>query len=326
MATPPAQVQGFLPLPTATFHILMALAEGDRHGYAIIQDVEARTRGRLRLSPGTLYRSVQRLLEQGLLSEPRTRPAPELDDERRRYYRVTALRPGGGARRGGAADGSRADGPGDRARAAAGVMRAYRLLLRLYPVSFRREYGAELRQAFAQRRIERAGVLGVGGLWLETVPEVVANAAAVHWELLVQDLRFARRTLRRTWGFAVTAVLVTALGVGATAAAFSVSDFVLVRPLPFAHPDRLVRVWGALPGYSRLEMAPANFDDVKRASRSFSSLAAYTGFAANLVSTQQPQRVQGTWVTYDFLATLGVQPALGRDFTASDDRAGAPPR
>lgn len=91
MATPPAQVQGFLPLPTATFHILMALAEGDRHGYAIIQDVEARTRGRLRLSPGTLYRSVQRLLEQGLLSEPRTRPAPELDDERRRYYRVTAL-------------------------------------------------------------------------------------------------------------------------------------------------------------------------------------------------------------------------------------------
>ncbi len=85
------QVQRFLPLPPATFHILMALVDGDRHGYAIIQDVEARTRGRLRLSPGTLYRSIQRLLEQGLLTEPSARPAPELDDERRRYYRVTAL-------------------------------------------------------------------------------------------------------------------------------------------------------------------------------------------------------------------------------------------
>ena len=78
-----------LPLQPATFHSLVALADGDRHGYAIIQDVEARTGGALRLSPGTLYRSIQRMLEQGLLVEPRERPAPEDDDERRRYYRIT---------------------------------------------------------------------------------------------------------------------------------------------------------------------------------------------------------------------------------------------
>jgi DNA-binding PadR family transcriptional regulator len=84
-------VQAFLPLPTATFHILMALADDDRHGYAIIQDVEARTDGKLKLSAGTLYRSIQRMLDQGLLTEPRKRPAPELDDERRRYYRITPL-------------------------------------------------------------------------------------------------------------------------------------------------------------------------------------------------------------------------------------------
>ena len=65
------------------------MADEDRHGYAIIQDVEARTSGALKLSPGTLYRSIQRMLEQGLLVEPRQRPAPELDDERRRYYRIT---------------------------------------------------------------------------------------------------------------------------------------------------------------------------------------------------------------------------------------------
>jgi len=78
-------------LPPATFHILMSLAEEERHGYAIIQDVEASTEGELRLSPGTLYRSIQRMLEQGLLVESRRRPAAAFDDERRRYYRITPL-------------------------------------------------------------------------------------------------------------------------------------------------------------------------------------------------------------------------------------------
>jgi len=78
-----------LPLPPATFHILLAVADEDRHGYAIIQDVAARTNGELKLSAGTLYRSIQRMLEQGLLVEPRERPEPDLDDERRRYYRIT---------------------------------------------------------------------------------------------------------------------------------------------------------------------------------------------------------------------------------------------
>jgi DNA-binding PadR family transcriptional regulator len=82
-------VAALLPLPPATFHILLAVADEDRHGYAIIQDVESRTNGELRLSAGTLYRSIQRMLEQGLIVEPRERPLPELDDERRRYYRIT---------------------------------------------------------------------------------------------------------------------------------------------------------------------------------------------------------------------------------------------
>jgi DNA-binding PadR family transcriptional regulator len=69
----------------------MALADEERHGYAVIQDVEARTRGALRLSAGTVYRSLQRMLEQGLIVETDERPAPELDDERRRYYRITAF-------------------------------------------------------------------------------------------------------------------------------------------------------------------------------------------------------------------------------------------
>src|SRR5262252_3027229 len=86
MASDPTDL---LPLPPATFHILLAVADEDRHGYAIIQDVAARTGGELKLSAGTLYRSIQRMLEQGLLVETRERPAPEDDDSRRRYYRIT---------------------------------------------------------------------------------------------------------------------------------------------------------------------------------------------------------------------------------------------
>ena len=85
------EAHGFLPLQSATFHILIALADEDRHGYAIIQDVAERTGGGIRLSPGTLYRSIQRMLEDGLIIEPRERPAPDEDDERRRYYRITPL-------------------------------------------------------------------------------------------------------------------------------------------------------------------------------------------------------------------------------------------
>jgi DNA-binding PadR family transcriptional regulator len=84
-------VAALLPLPPVTFHILLALSDQDRHGYAIIHEVEERTGGELRLSAGTLYRSIHRMLEQGLVVETRERPAPEDDDERRRYYRITRL-------------------------------------------------------------------------------------------------------------------------------------------------------------------------------------------------------------------------------------------
>jgi len=79
----------FLPLPAAEFHILVALADRDRHGYSIMQDVSTRTGGKVRLSAGTLYSSIRRMLEQGLVEELRDNPDPESKDERRRYYRLT---------------------------------------------------------------------------------------------------------------------------------------------------------------------------------------------------------------------------------------------
>jgi DNA-binding PadR family transcriptional regulator len=88
MSSESDRVAALLPLPPATFHILLALIDQDRHGYAIIQDVEARTRGELRLSAGTLYRSIARMVQQGLVSEVARRKSAE-DDPRRRYYRLT---------------------------------------------------------------------------------------------------------------------------------------------------------------------------------------------------------------------------------------------
>ena len=90
MTTEHDAVTALLPLPPATFHILLALIAGDRHGYAIIQDVESRTGGELRLSAGTLYRSIARMVEQELISEVAKRRTAA-DDERRRYYRITTF-------------------------------------------------------------------------------------------------------------------------------------------------------------------------------------------------------------------------------------------
>jgi len=80
----------FLPLTPAVFHILLALTDRERHGYAIMTDVAAQTGGQLRMGPGTLYGSIKRMIASGLIEEADERPAPDLDDERRRYYRLTA--------------------------------------------------------------------------------------------------------------------------------------------------------------------------------------------------------------------------------------------
>src|SRR5580765_4889227 len=81
----------FLPLPRDTFHILVSLADRERHGYSVMQDIAERTDGALRLSPSSLYASIKRLLEQGLIEELAERPDPQHDDERRRYYRLSRL-------------------------------------------------------------------------------------------------------------------------------------------------------------------------------------------------------------------------------------------
>jgi len=91
MAPPARTTDRLLPLTVPVFHALMALADAERHGYGIIQEVAARTGGAVRLRTGTLYNAIRHMLRDGLVEESDERPDPELDDERRRYYRITAL-------------------------------------------------------------------------------------------------------------------------------------------------------------------------------------------------------------------------------------------
>jgi predicted permease len=199
----------------------------------------------------------------------------------------------------------------------------YRALLHLYPASFRGEYSDELTALFAERRRRTVGALPVGALWFEAIRDVIVNAGRVHLDILGQDLRYARRSLIRTPGFAITAILVTALGIGANTAVFSLTDEVFLRPLPYPDPHRLVMVWQNAPGYSRVEASPPNYRDWQRLSSSFEAMGAFTGRAANMVGGTEPRRLEGVVFSVDVLRILAVAPVLSRIFIDGEDVPGA---
>jgi predicted permease len=202
-------------------------------------------------------------------------------------------------------------------------MRLYRALLHLYPTSFRNEYGDEMAGLFARRRRDASWPFAVPALWLGVVAETVWNAVAVHADILRQDLRQTLRALGRSPGFALTAVLVVALGVGANTAAFSLADKVLVRPLPFPESQKLVKLWETEPGYGRMEFSPANARDLAAMNHSFSAIGTYMEMQANLAGDGEPERLNGTAVSASLLSLMGIQPVLGRLFTPAEDSPGA---
>ena len=199
-----------------------------------------------------------------------------------------------------------------------GRLAFYRLLLRLYPAGFRVEYQHDLTDAFAERARSYRGVLAPAQRVIAALADVVPNAAAAHWELLRQDVRYAARSLRRTPGFALTATLVIALGVGANTAAFSLADFVLLRPLAFHEPDRLVRLWQSTPGYDRMEFSPANYRDAQAMTHSFAEMGAFTDVAMNLVGSGEPRRLTIGLVTPSVMPALGVSALAGRFIAPAD--------
>jgi len=144
-------------------------------------------------------------------------------------------------------------------------------------------------------------------------------------ETLLQDLRFALRTLAHSPGFTATAILTLALGIGANTAIFSVVDGVVLKPLPYPQPDRLVLLWQSRPHTPQLDISIPDFLDWQRASRLFAGMAAMDWRSYDLTGPGAAAHVDGMQVSSGFFKTLGIHPVLGRDFSAADDREHAAP-
>src|SRR6202453_4791800 len=142
---------------------------------------------------------------------------------------------------------------------------------------------------------------------------------------LPQDLHYAARLMRRSPGFVATAVLTLALGIGANTTLFSVVNGVLLNPLPYPHSQQLVAVYGRTPGFDQGPVVYLNFLDWQRETQTFASMALYRNQNYNVTGSAEAERLAGYMISADFFSTLGVQPILGRDFRAEDDRVGAAP-
>ena len=199
-----------------------------------------------------------------------------------------------------------------------------------------REMDAELRfhiEAFAEDLVragapreeaERRARIEFGGI--ERVKEEGREARGLGWfDTLRQDFRYGLRTLHRSPGFAAVAALTLALGVGANTAIFSVVYGVLLEPLPYKDAARLILLNETTPKVGVVSVSYPNFLDWRAESRQFSQMAAVHGASFNLAGVSQPETISGQAVSPNFLSLLGIRPFLGRDFDASEEKAGAAP-
>ncbi|HLW51884.1 MAG TPA: ABC transporter permease [Candidatus Angelobacter sp.] len=180
------------------------------------------------------------------------------------------------------------------------------------------EKGASRDEAMRQARLEFGGV--------EAVKEECRESRRVHFlETLLQDLRYALRTMRRSKGFTAVAVLTLALGIGANTAIFSVVNGVLINPLPFPHPDELVALHESKLNFERGSISYPNFLDWQRENHSFSAMAVFRNFGFNLTGAGDAEQVRGLFVSSDFFDVLGITPALGRTLERGEDAIGGAP-
>jgi putative ABC transport system permease protein len=220
----------------------------------------------------------------------------------------------------------------------------YRGLLRLYPAAFRRGYGSQMVVAFqCQRRETRYAPRFRGPLlfWFDILVDLMASATRRRCArrpptrrfprkreslmgTILQDLKYALRSLRRQPGLVIAALLTLAVGIGANTAMFSLVDGILLRPFPYPEPDRLVFIWDSNPerGWDIFSVSPPNFLDYREQNTTLESVTSYYGTTVTLTGVDEPERLRGAMVGPDFFQTFGIQPQIGRAFTPEDNESG----
>lgn len=206
-------------------------------------------------------------------------------------------------------------------------MGLYRSLLKLLPKDFRGDFGEEMEAVFDAEREDarRGGRAHVLKLWSRTVAGMLRVAPAEHAAQAAQDSGYALRVLRRNPGFAIASILTLALGIGANTAIFSVVNAVLLKPLPFAHPEALVRVQSANPSRSRegFSLCPPDFREWRSRARTLDGVAAYYRESFNLAGdSSEPERVDGARVSSMLFHLLGREAVIGRVFLPDEDMFG----
>ena len=218
-------------------------------------------------------------------------------------------------------------------------MNALGRLTKKVAILFRREqFGGELDEEMAFHREQMEQELRAGGMRADEaraaamrqfgnatrMKERSHEVMGLRLETVVQDLRFAMRQLGRNPGFAVTAILMLALGMGASLAIFAFVDAALLQPLPYAQPNRLMEVTESLALFPRGNLSYPDYVDWKRMNTVLTSLDVYTGTSYLLQMPTGAVPLPGLRVSAGFFRTLGVQPVLGRDFHAGEDAVSAP--
>jgi putative ABC transport system permease protein len=198
----------------------------------------------------------------------------------------------------------------------------YRWLLRLLPPSFREEYAAEIVRTWRDEARD-AGPRRAGQVWRRALLDTLRTAPREYGVACAHNLGVAARSLRRTPAFFAAAVLTLALGIGATTAVFTLLNAVLLRPLPFAAPDRVGLVWAVPPDREPTWLSFPELEDLSRLSTQVTDVAGFTDVRMAQESAAGTEEVQGLAISHRLLPLLGIEPAIGRAFTREDDRPGA---
>ncbi|HJW99799.1 MAG TPA: ABC transporter permease [Terriglobales bacterium] len=181
-----------------------------------------------------------------------------------------------------------------------------------------------VRSGMSPEEARRQALLKLGGV--EQITEVYREQRGLPLlETLLQDLRFAVRTMQKNLGFTSIAVLTLALGIGVNTALFSVVNGVILNPLPYPHPDQLVIIYSKVPQFEHASVSYPNYLDWEKRSRSFSSIAAFRDDDWNLTGQSQAERLHGYMVSSAFFSTLGVAPLIGRTILPKEDIIGGAP-